>query len=1092
MPAGFRANTFFVGMEKEYQELDRRLFDKRRKDGTASVLLYGQPGGGKSHLARQYVNKNRQKFEGGIFWISAKSKEERDHAYWNICQKVVARDKPEMCNDGHHFVETVRSWFESRHDWLLVFDGVTLDTDDDATELQKFIPDSRNSSLIYISRAKNLESKQGLLRPYAIRVSGLQEEDARKLLFKELHMDQPKDAEVIKATELVKKIGGLPLAIDAIAHKISDTHEPLVKFSLKSYSADATMGGTYNPILDDLQRMGHMEAWNLLHVLCFFGQHIPVELVHLGLKSLRHDNVEVKCSEDGATPDINITFSILMRYALISRNEPDDNSMSSSRDSLVGPEPIDVLKIHGVVQKLCCDSLNGMNILPQWLSYAVRLFAYSFHQADVRIKAKLQEGRVSDYREYLTHGQRLWDNSQSYSSNAQPLDDVRASLTPVMNKIVEEIRFREPSSSQESVSKGVFQISIFDRTSSSSESNPSVSSARTPEHRPSPLPLPNENLYGFPLEKPAIDSPRSFGTATPPTSGYPRIVGGSPRFPPYDDGYESDREQPRGLHPMQRDPSDTTARPLDSTPRPSQPAARSQAPPAESDTNDWQVVPLRTPKGSRRRRDLGSFRPTPARAQVNKHTVTGSVAGSEQENRQRPSADALSSLAEVQQKSPPASRESSTSSFFHRRSSSKPESVNARPSWAKIAAGQARPLPPPQQQLQDNPSPATMIMERGRSRESVRGSRQGNVQRSPLASEFIPSRNGSYEDSPRPATSQGLQYPGQQLAYPPPEPIPAGPYDYSPPPPLGPSPTPYPLYENIPPPTKRPLPHTSPNRETSPLTQPPTSAYPSPPSQQYPNPPSRHSLSPKSPYISPHSPYPDPYLPAGYTSAPMTRETSHQSNASFAATEPPRFIPPSSLPSQPLYPTTLGTSPRDRGYDGRPLRKSPKTEYAMPVPPQIDEPNYPAYYYNQTHHHASAPSIYDYPSYHQQQHGSPYYNAQPGYPTSPHSSPGAAMSRSSSGPGLALESPGVGLGIVRFDPAGQLQFGEQEPVNFEEARRRTLEWEARLRDEAALRNEQEKRRRGQRTPYPDINVMPTDTDPGALERMVREGDGLRS
>jgi len=74
------------------------------------------------------------------------------------------------------------------------------------------------------------------------------------------------------------------------------------------------------------------------------------------------------------------------------------------------------------------------------------------------------------------------------------------------------------------------------------------------------------------------------------------------------------------------------------------------------------------------------------------------------------------------------------------------------------------------------------------------------------------------------------------------------------------------------------------------------------------------------------------------------------------------------------------------------------------------------------------------------------------------------MSRSSSGPGLALESP-LGLGIVRFDPAGQLQFGEHEAISLEEARRRTFEHEARLRQEAARG-----RRRGAEgmgMPYPD-------------------------
>ena len=105
------------------------------------------------------------------------------------------------------------------------------------------------------------------------------------------------------------------------------------------------------------------------------------------------------------------------------------------------------------------------------------------------------------------------------------------------------------------------------------------------------------------------------------------------------------------------------------------------------------------------------------------------------------------------------------------------------------------------------------------------------------------------------------------------------------------------------------------------------------------------------------------------------------------------------------------------------------------------------------------------------------------------------MSRSSSGPGLALESPsGLGLGIVRFDPAGQLQFGEQEAISLGEARRRTGEYEAKHREEAELRGRAgvarasdgstAKLAAGKSTPYPDINLMPTDTDEGRLGEMV--------
>lgn len=136
---------------------------------------------------------------------------------------------------------------------------------------------------------------------------------------------------------------------------------------------------------------------------------------------------------------------------------------------------------------------------------------------------------------------------------------------------------------------------------------------------------------------------------------------------------------------------------------------------------------------------------------------------------------------------------------------------------------------------------------------------------------------------------------------------------------------------------------------------------------------------------------------------------------------------------------------------------------------------------------------------------SPYPNPNQN-PPSPHSSPGpshAAMSRSSSGPGIALESPTSGLGIVRFDPSS-LQFGEHDAISLEDARRRTLQHEARLRerdreiaelrqrigevDEERARLRRVSGRAEGRRPYPDVNLIPTDSDEGGLERMVREGE----
>lgn len=140
----------------------------------------------------------------------------------------------------------------------------------------------------------------------------LKVDDARNLLLKELNIKKPSSEEIKSANKLVRQIDCLPLAINAVSHRINDFREPLVRYTMKSFSANPKLEGTYNQILDDLQRQGHMEAWSLINILAFFGQDVPVEMLHLGVPGLQ--DVQVRSTEGTGKPELNVTFSTLMRH----------------------------------------------------------------------------------------------------------------------------------------------------------------------------------------------------------------------------------------------------------------------------------------------------------------------------------------------------------------------------------------------------------------------------------------------------------------------------------------------------------------------------------------------------------------------------------------------------------------------------------------------------------------------------------------------------------------------------------------------------------------------------------------------------------
>lgn len=1037
VPPGFHYNQYSVGMEREFLLLDRELFNERRQRGTACVLLHGQAGIGKSHLARQYVYEKRDEFPGGVFWINARLFKEIENGFWQIAQKVVAKDSPQLRTSdrqlGISFVEVVKEWFERRRGWLIVLDGLLINTEEDIVEVQRFIPDSSDSSLIYVSRSMRLESFNRLLLPYALKVSPLSEENARKLLFQQLHILRPQSRQTKRATELVKEAGCLPLVINAISHRIAETHQPIEKFKIKSYSEDRRIRDTYAEIMEDLGNRGYAAAFNLINILCFYGPHIYVEMIHLGLHALRRANINVKSSESTENPDINITYGILMRYALLERNEPDDkDSTSSSRDSSLEPESIDVLKMHTVVQRFCCDSLNSAKMLPTWLDYAVKLFCHSFYQADIIIKSRSETGRISDYREYLVHGQRLQQHSVHYESKSRPLESIRAKLSSVLAKIVEQIRLREPGSSQESVNKGVFQISIFDRANSSSSSGQSG---------PTPPPLENETEFGLPLDKTTTNSPISIG---PDDAIFePKIMDPSPRtgFPLYYPG-EGDES-----FSMDRGLSDTTMRPPPASPA--------------SQYSGWQEVP---PRRRVRKPNYGSsFRPTGPvfkSTRTKRNAIPRPVAGFQRDFSR--SSGAVTPVMGMHQASPPPPRDNGPT-LQERTLGTSFTTTSTQPSYASVLAGLKVNSTIARSSAQDNST--GLGDSRSQSRQGIKrnrslqgASRNGNAPYSPPRADFISPSLASDYPSPPPTQNKGPSgsadssfhlgyFDSQRGLIPSPSPshsqyasqhdgFHSGTIH-----PRGPNPAPLPL-ENI-----------TVTRAIGSAQA--TSGNGSVTARENSRPP---TASDRSGYgTDAHTPYfrifqPEAHIPTGYFSQPVSRDHSNRSLISATATEPTFARPPHASPRAQPDDAEI-SSPRNRLLDGFPIHKSPKLANSSLVRPRSPEENgqdiFQPYPYDSNDptlltgtggwvpHHPQLPSFHFSP-------GRSQYS-----PVEPPS-----LSRNNSRPGTLLEGENdEGLGII--------QFGEI-PISIPEASARRLEYEKRLLELAFLAREQRLQRTSSR------------------------------
>ncbi|KAJ4573123.1 hypothetical protein HRR82_006778 [Exophiala dermatitidis] len=536
-PVGFRPNSVFYGFETEFEQLGQKLRnDKRRALGTCAALLWGPPGCGKTQIAREYLWRHRNDYPAGSFWVDCKTRESRSKSFWEIGQAVailgVDQPRDPAWDESSKFVDAVRRWFESREGWLIVFDGVAADDNDEIQAFVPFIPDRSGNNIIYTSVDQTLAKRQRLLNPAGIKVSPLSQKEACDLLFKSLGIKEPSALQARKAAEVVNHYECLPLAIHAAAHALVARGVSLEKF--KPGTSVHRLAEPFLEILSALRDHAHPEAVNLVTLLSFFAHTVPVALIRFGQHALLEAGMETRSVErvGSMKKEMDNTIAVLRRYGLVERtlleyavpspnrsHSPEENrsqrsvtassierptteleqhptddfnamleshitnqSEQSSMESVT--YSIDILRIHSVVQEVVRDELKlRCSDQPEhywwWLTVATNLLCQSYAVADAKIKNSKGRGLVRDYRDYETQATRIWSHFPKSASDAPPfLRKARHMLHETIRSIRKEIQNESPSQSFDSLKHRV-QASIFERASSTSSDSPDGESGMT-------------------------------------------------------------------------------------------------------------------------------------------------------------------------------------------------------------------------------------------------------------------------------------------------------------------------------------------------------------------------------------------------------------------------------------------------------------------------------------------------------------------------------------------------------------------------------------------------------------------------------------
>jgi NB-ARC domain len=225
-------SVHFTGREKELARISEVLNIGVYEDIPTRCVVHGMQGLGKTQLALQFAKSsyNHGRYSL-VFWISAATTDKLNNGFANILNLIRHPARLYLQDQSSKLTEA-RRWLEESTSisWLLVFDNVDVNTLD---FIRENIPrHNRRGNILFTTRtaavASALSSTAG--QQYHVLELGFPDAgDAIKLLLRESGIDAVSVTRLTanKAYEVVKCVGGLPLAISQAACFMRQSHKEL-------------------------------------------------------------------------------------------------------------------------------------------------------------------------------------------------------------------------------------------------------------------------------------------------------------------------------------------------------------------------------------------------------------------------------------------------------------------------------------------------------------------------------------------------------------------------------------------------------------------------------------------------------------------------------------------------------------------------------------------------------------------------------------------------------------------------------------------------------------------------------------------------
>ena len=163
----------FVARETELGEMHRELGG----DGSRrAVVLYGLGGIGKTQLAVAYAKRHKDSYSA-IFWLNVKDEDSVKQSFVKVAKRIL-RDHPsasrlsnvDMNQNLDEVVDAVKAWLSLPDNtrWLMIYDNydnpkLPGKTDPAAVDIQRYLPESYQGSIIITTRSSQLRIGQPIL-----------------------------------------------------------------------------------------------------------------------------------------------------------------------------------------------------------------------------------------------------------------------------------------------------------------------------------------------------------------------------------------------------------------------------------------------------------------------------------------------------------------------------------------------------------------------------------------------------------------------------------------------------------------------------------------------------------------------------------------------------------------------------------------------------------------------------------------------------------------------------------------------------------------------------------------------------------------